>query len=55
MPAYFNQKQRYATRMAGKITALNVLLVFNEPTAGVFAYELGCGAINVTRIILIYD
>ena len=38
--AYFTQKQRFATRNTGKIAGLDILRVFNEPTAGAFAYEL---------------
>ena len=32
-----------------------MLHVFNKPTAGPFAYELGYGVSNATRNILIYD
>ena len=41
VPAYFTQKPRFAASNAGKIAGLDILRVFNEPTAGAFAYELG--------------
>ncbi len=40
VPAYFNDAQRQATKDAGKIAGLNVLRVFNEPTASSLAYGL---------------
>ncbi|CAF4931241.1 unnamed protein product [Rotaria sp. Silwood1] len=33
VPAYFNDAQRQATMLAAKISALNVIRIFNEPTA----------------------
>ena len=39
-PAYFNDLQRKATQMAGKIAGLNVLRIINEPTAAAIAYGL---------------
>jgi len=38
VPAYFNDAQRQATKDAGKIAGLNVLRIFNEPTAAALAY-----------------
>lgn len=40
VPAYFNDKQRQATKDAGTIAGLNVLRVVNEPTAASIAYGL---------------
>ena len=40
VPAYFNDAQRQATKTAGKIAGLDVLRVFNEPTAAALAYGL---------------
>ncbi len=40
VPAYFNDAQRQATKDAGKIAGLQVLRVFNEPTASALAYGL---------------
>jgi len=54
VPAYFNDSQREATKDAGRIAALNVLRIINEPTAAALAYGLdkkGGGEKN----ILIFD
>ena len=40
VPAYFNDAQRQATKDAGRIAGLEVLRVFNEPTASSLAYGL---------------
>jgi heat shock protein 5 len=40
VPAYFNDKQRQATKDAGVIAGLNVLRVVNEPTAAALAYGI---------------
>ena len=40
VPAYFNDSQRQATRMAGKLAGLQVLRILNEPTAAALAYGL---------------
>jgi molecular chaperone DnaK len=40
VPAYFNDAQRQATKDAGKIAALEVLRIINEPTAAALAYGL---------------
>jgi len=37
VPAYFNDSQRQATKVAGVIAGLEVLRIINEPTAGAFA------------------
>ena len=37
-PAYFDDSQRKATKVAGEIAGLNVLRVINEPTAAALAY-----------------
>lgn len=44
VPAYFNDKQRKATRRAGELAGLHVERLINEPTAAALAYgihELG--------------
>jgi len=41
VPAYFNDAQRAATKNAGEIAGLEVLRVFNEPTAASLAYGFG--------------
>lgn len=40
VPAYFNDAQRHATKVAGEIAGLNVLRIINEPTAAALAYGL---------------
>src|SRR6201993_3743452 len=40
VPAYFNDAQRNATKDAGKIAALDVLRIINEPPAASLAYGL---------------
>ncbi|HEY9900743.1 MAG TPA: Fe-S protein assembly chaperone HscA [Pantanalinema sp.] len=40
VPAYFNDAQRQATLMAGKLAGLEVLRLVNEPTAACLAYGL---------------
>ena len=40
IPAYFNDRQRQATKDAGKIAGLEVLRIINEPTASSLAYGL---------------
>jgi len=41
VPAYFNDAQRAATKNAGEVAGLEVLRVFNEPTAASLAYGFG--------------
>ncbi len=40
VPAYFNDRQRQATREAGIMAGLEVLRIINEPTAAALAYGL---------------
>lgn len=40
VPAYFNDRQRQATREAGRLAGLDVLRIINEPTAAALAYGL---------------
>ena len=40
VPAYFNDKQRYVTKLAGKLAELEVLRIINEPTAAALAYGM---------------
>ncbi len=53
VPAYFNDAQRQATKDAGKIAGLNVLRVFNEPTASSLAYGLDKKERNLK--VAVYD
>jgi len=52
VPAYFNDAQRQATKLAGEIAGLKVLRIINEPTAAALAYGLN---MKNNRKILIYD
>ncbi len=53
VPAYFNDAQRQATKDAGRIAGLNVLRVFNEPTASSLAYGLDKKEKNLK--VAVYD
>ncbi|KAK4465617.1 glucose-regulated protein [Cladorrhinum samala] len=53
VPAYFNDKQRQATKDAGTIAGLNVVRVVNEPTAAALAY--GIDKLEGERQVLVYD
>ena len=57
VPAYFNQKQRQATKDAGTIAGLNVLEIISEPVAAAYAYadQNDIGADEKEKTILIYD
>ena len=62
VPAYFNDHQRKATRLAGELAGLNVRRIINEPTAAALTYgfhdrqgdrkllviDLGGGTFDVT-------
>jgi molecular chaperone DnaK len=41
VPASFNELQRAATKVAGRIAGLDVMRIINEPTAAALAYGLG--------------
>ena len=51
-PAYFDDSQRKATKVAGEIAGLNVKMVLNEPTAAALAYGL---TKTKGQQILVYD
>lgn len=53
VPAYFNDKQRTATKDAGEIAGLTVERLVNEPTAAAMAY--GLDSAEDTENVLIYD
>ena len=52
VPAYFNDAQRDATKVAGQIAGLDVLRIINEPTAASLAYGLDKKA---DETIVVYD
>jgi len=52
VPAYFNDAQRNATKVAGEVAGLKVLRIINEPTAAALAYGLDKKA---DETILVWD
>lgn len=54
VPAYFSQRQKNATREAGRLAGLTVLRIINEPTAAALAFGV---EENITEPehILVYD
>ncbi|SJZ80083.1 molecular chaperone DnaK [Pilibacter termitis] len=53
VPAYFNDAQRNATKVAGKIAGLEVERIVNEPTAAALAY--GLDKTDRDEKILVFD
>jgi molecular chaperone HscC len=53
VPAYFNDKQRRATRRAGELAGLNVARLINEPTAAALAY--GIYTLDAESRFLVFD
>lgn len=53
VPAYFNNDQREATKVAGKIAGLDVVRIINEPTAAALSY--GIDKKDKEQKILVYD
>src|SRR5579863_1903428 len=52
VPANFNELQRAATKIAGRVAGLDVLRIINEPTAAALAYGAGRA---IKERIAIYD
>jgi len=52
VPAYFSDRERQATKDAGKIAGFNVERIINEPTAAAMAYGLDD---NNDQTILVFD
>ncbi len=52
VPAYFNDKQREATLLAGKKAGLDVVKIINEPTSAIIAYGLADGK---DKTVMVYD
>ena len=52
VPAYFDDRQRKATRVAGELAGLEVRRIINEPTAAALAYDVEK---RNNQIILVYD
>jgi heat shock protein 1/8 len=54
-PAYFNNSQREATKVAGRLAGVEVIRVINEPTAAAVAYNLSCRNGDEERNVLVFD
>ncbi|XP_034235505.1 heat shock 70 kDa protein II-like isoform X2 [Thrips palmi] len=54
VPAYFNERQRQATKAAGAIAGLEVVGMINEPTAAAIAYGLDNES-STKKTVFIYD
>jgi len=52
VPAYFNDGQRQATKLAGEIAGFNVKRIINEPTAAALAYGIG---VDDTKKVAVFD
>ncbi len=68
VPAYFDDSQRQATKVAGEIAGLKVMRIINEPTAAALAYgfdrkkdekiivyDLGGGTFDVSVLEIAFD
>ena len=55
VPAYFDDGQRAATAMAGKLAGLEVVRLLNEPTAAALAFGFGIKDRADQQFIAIYD
>ncbi|VEU77919.1 molecular chaperone DnaK [Mycoplasmopsis columbinasalis] len=53
VPAYFDNAQREATKIAGKIAGLEVLRIVNEPTAAALAF--GLDKTDKEKKVLVFD
>jgi len=54
VPAYFSQRQKNATREAGRLAGLQVLRIINEPTAAALAFGVEEN-ISEPQYFLVYD
>ncbi|MEO7092102.1 MAG: Hsp70 family protein, partial [Polyangiales bacterium] len=52
VPAHFNELQRASTKVAGRVSGLEVLRILNEPTAAALAYGFGKSG---SERIAVYD
>jgi molecular chaperone DnaK len=52
VPAYYNERQRAAVRVAGALAGLHVERILNEPTAAALAYAYGR---HLNQRVLVYD
>ena len=54
VPAYFNNKQRQATKDAGTIAGIEVLRIINEPTAAALAYGFS-KSFSEEKLLAVFD
>ncbi len=54
VPAYFNNKQRQATKDAALIAGIDVLRIINEPTAAALAYGFSQGT-EEEKLLAVFD
>ena len=54
VPAYFNDKQRTATRLAAEKAGIQVVAMVNEPTAAAFAYGIDKNK-NCAETVIVID
>lgn len=52
-PAWFNDTQRQATKLAGELAGLNVLRIINEPTAAILSSDIDVK--NGDKLIMVSD
>jgi len=55
VPAYFNEKQKTATRKAAELAGLKVQRLLAEPTAAAISYGADKMAADEDKIFLVYD
>lgn len=56
VPAYFNDRQRERTKVAGTIAGLEIVRLVNEPTAASLAFGFDCGKDGASRTnVLVFD
>ena len=55
VPAYFNEKQRTATRLAAHMAGLKVQRLISEPTAAAISYGIDNIKEGESKVVLIYD
>ncbi|OQX26215.1 MAG: hypothetical protein BWK80_11610 [Desulfobacteraceae bacterium IS3] len=55
VPAYFNDKQKHATRTAAALAGLKVRRLLSEPTAAAISFGVDAVHGNETRTVLVFD
>ncbi len=54
VPAYFSERQKEATRQAGRLAGINVRRILDEPTAAALAYGMDLDA-GAEKNLLVFD